>query len=47
MEEQESWVGGRIEERRMTDTITEGAIIGQRRDLALVRFPKIYKDDTN
>ena len=31
----------------MRDTISEGAIIGLRRDLALGRFPEIYKDDMN
>ena len=45
--EQEDLVRGRIEENKKRDTITEGAIIGLRRGLALGRFPEIYKDDTN
>ena len=39
--------GPSIEESKKRDTITEGIIIGLKRNLAVGKCPKIYKDDPN
>ena len=43
--EQEGYIGGRIEESKIRDTIRKGAIIGLKRNQALGKCPEIYKDD--